>query len=447
MKSLKFYKSLPKEITYRISKASLNVYFLCLCNQLTMQDMKDIFEDYDYSKEDYFDIIEYSLIPTLLRFNKFSYYKELNLNWTINDTVLAYYAIKYKKYSAIDKPLFIDKLFLEGFLKNHPEAVSAIGHYLYHIPEDNCRDFFRMYQRQGQAVYRPSKYSIQFKNKEIYYALLKELLPDYPTYEKYIYGSPALLQHLSRVLDVEKIVNQAEEKNCSLRSPCSSSTEERKSFKGTDSQDINKFYPYLYDYLFLLDSSNNVSKEKILKLTMNSWNCNFVSVVLVDVFQPKNSGGRRPRLNQQQQQEYQKCLMNAKRMVNAFTLEDDLLQYRFMIDQNYLALENLYDVYDKVLEYDSATKGNYYRVDLLFHIFFPTIVLLIINRDVKHLKAYVSLLTYRHWIEHTLALFDYALHFYSGKLDKFPHQIEKLKRKYCMEYRHYKIALNQYLSK
>jgi len=369
------------------------------------------------------------------------------LDWSVNDTILAYYAIKYKRYSAIDKPLFIDKLFLEGFLKNHVEAMSAIGHHLYYIPEDNCRDFFRMYHCQGQAIFRPSKYSIQFKHKEIYYDLLKELLPDYPTYEKYIYGSPMLIKHLNRVFDIEKIVNQAEEKNCSLISPCSSPTEERKSNSNTTIQKISKFYPYLYDYLFLLDSSDNISMEKIVNLTKNSWNCNLVSVILIDVFQRKNYGGHQPRFNHEQQLEYQECLRNAKRMVNAITLDDDLLQYRLIINENYRALENLYDVYTKLLEYDTMNKGNYYRIDPLFHIFFPTIALLVINKDVKHLKAYVSLLTYKHWIEHTLALFDYAIEFYSVKLDKFPNQIEKLKRKHYTDYRHYKLALNQYLTK
>ncbi|ORX48465.1 hypothetical protein BCR36DRAFT_584387 [Piromyces finnis] len=416
-----------------------------------MQDMKDIFENYDYSKDEYYDIIEYSLIPTLLRFNKFSFYKNLNLNWSVNDTVLAYYAIKYKKYSVIQKPFFIDKLFLEGFLKNYPEAVKIIGHHFYYIPEDNCKDFFKRYQDQKHAIYRPSQYSIQFKNKKVYYELLKELLPDYPIYEKYIYGSPALIEHLNRVLNIEKVVNQAEEKKCSLKSPCSSPREDSNYRKEKDMitshQEINKFYPYLYDYLFLFNSSRDIPKEKILKLTMNSWNCSFVSVILYDVFLPKNDDGRRPKLNQVQQLEYQKCLTNAKRMVNAYTLDDDLLQYRLMVDQNYLALENLYDVYFKILEYDSRTKGHFYRIDLLFHIFFPTIVLLIMNKDIKHLKAYISLLTYKHWIEHTLAFFDYAIEFYTFKPEKFSNQIEKLKRKYSTEYKHYKFALNQYLIK
>jgi len=436
-----FFKTLPKEINYIISKYSLNVYFLCLCNQLTKSDMTDIFENYDYSKDDYFDIIEYSLIPTLLYFNKYSFYKDLNLNWSVNDTVLAYYAIKYKRYSAINKPLFIDKLFLEGFLKNHPKAISAIGHHLYYIPENNCQQFFRMYHSKGQAVYRPSKYSIQFKNKEVYYHMLSDLLPDYPTYEKFIYGSQALLDHLNRVINIEKIVNHSDQKNCSLRSPCSSPVDNRKSCSN-DCQEINKFYPYLYDYLFLLNSSDRVSKEDIFKLTMNSWNCSLVTVILVDVFQPRIYKGHQFQVKPEQALEYQKCLISAKRMANAYTLEDDLLQYRLLMDQNYLSLEKLFDVYAKILEYDT---GSFYRIDHLFHIFFPTIVLLVMNQDVKRLKSYVSLLTYKHWIEHVLALFYYAIEFYQYKLDKFPNQIEKLRRKYGVEVRHYRIALNKFL--
>jgi len=452
MRSELFFKRLPKEINYRISKYSLNVYFLCLGNQLTKRDMMDIFENYDYSKDDYFDIIEYSLIPTLLYFDKYSLYEDLNLNWSVNDTVLAYYAIKYKRYSVINKPLFVDKLFLEGFLKNHPKAISTIGHHLYYIPENNCQDFFRMYHRQGQAIFRPSKYSIQFKNKEVYYDMLRDLLPDYSDYEKYIYGSQALLDHLNRVLNIEKIVNQFEEKNCCLRSPSSSPSESRKNSsshggqgsshsKSSDCQEINKFYPYLYDYLFLLNSSDQVSKEKIFNLTMNSWNCSLVSVILMDVFQPRIYDGRRIRNHSF---EYQKCLMSAKRMVNAYSLEDDLLQYRLLMDQNYLSLERLFDVYTKILEYDTHY---FYRMDHLFHIFFPTIVLLVMNQDVKRLKELVSLLTYKRWIEHVVVLFDYAIDFYQSrnKLDKFPSQIEKIKRKYSVEVRHYKAVLNKYL--
>jgi hypothetical protein len=454
MKNIMFYKNLPKEITYRISKYSLNVFFLCIGNQLTEKDVIDLFKNYEYSKDEYFDIIEYSLIPTLLYFNKFSYYEKLNLNWSVNDTVLAYYAIKYKRYSIIQRPFFIDKLFLEGLLKNYPKAFSAIGHYLYYIPEDTCYPFFRRYHCQGQNVFRPSKYSIQFKNKEVYYKLLKELLPDYAIYEKYIYGSPSLIEHLNNVLDIDKIVNQAEEKNCSLRSPYASpsptsslsSSDDRKSFNSNQttsscSQEINKFYPYLYDYLFLFDSSNAFSKEKILKLTMNSWNCSVVSLILYDVFQGKNYGSRR---SSEKKLEYQKYLVNAKRIVNAYTLEDDLLQYRLIKDKNYLALENLLDVYSKILEYDIG-KAGLYRIDHLFHIFFPSIVLLIINKNVKGLKAYMHILIHKHWIEHVIALFDYAIEFYQFELDKFPNRIEKLKRKYASEVKHYKFALNKFL--
>jgi len=453
MRNSIFYKRLPKEITLKISKYSLNVFFLCYCNQLTEKDLIDIFKDYDYSKDEYFDIIEYSLIPTLLCFNKFSFYEKINLNWTINDTVLAYFAIKYKRYSVIQRPFFVDKLYLEGFLKNYPEAIDTIGHYLYYIPEDNCRTFFRMHRCQGQDVFHPSKYSIQFKSKEAYYELLKELLPDYPVYEKFIYGSPALLQHLNRVLDIEKIVNQADEKNCSLRSPCSSpnSSDEGSHHNGgisssphSTSQEINKFYPYLYDYLFLFDSSSNISKEKIFKLIMNSWNCSLVSLILCDVFYGKNYGRRYSSATKKDALEYQKYLNNAKSMVNAYTLEDDLFQYRLLIDQSYLALENLFNVYQKVLEYDIG-KSNFYRMDHLFHIFFPTIVLLVINKDVKHLKAYTNLLIHKRWIEHVIVLFDYAIEFYQFKLGKFTHRIEKLKRKYPKAVRHYRMALNKYL--
>ena len=449
MKNIMFYKNLPKEITYRISKYSLNVFFLCIGNQLTEKDVIDLFKNYEYSKDEYFDIIEYSLIPTLLYFNKFSYYENLNLNWSVNDTVLAYYAIKYKRYSIIQRPFFIDKLFLEGLIKNYPEAVMAIGHYLYYIPEDNCYTFFKMHHCKGQNVFRPSKYPIQFKNKEVYYEILKELLPEYKTYERYIYGSPALIEHLNNVFDIGKIVNQVEEKNCSLKSPSpgSSPVDDRKSYNSSgssscSSQEINKFYPYLYDYLFLFDSSNAYSKEKIFKLTMNSWNCSLVSLILCDVFRGKNYGIRR---SNEENMEYKKCLINAKRIVNGYTLEDDLLQYRLIKDRNYLALENLFDVYYKILEYDNS-KSSYYRIDHLFHIFFPTIVLLIINQDVKGLKAYTSLLIHKHWIEHVITLFDYALEFYNQiKLDKFPNQIEKLKRKHCCEVKHYKEKLNKFL--
>ncbi|ORX85612.1 hypothetical protein BCR32DRAFT_241680 [Anaeromyces robustus] len=454
-----FFRKLPKEITFKISKYSLNVFFLCIGNQISKQDMIDIFENYDYSKDDYFDIIEYSLIPTLLYYDKFYLYKDLNLNWSINDTILAYYAIKYKRYSVIQKPLFVDKLFLEGFLKNHSEAISAVGHYLYYIPENNCSDFFKMYYRQGQATFKPSKYSIQFKNKEVYYDLLKELLPNYSIYEKYIYGSQTLLNHLNNVLDIEKIVNQAEEKNCSLKSvsPCSSPTTsgDRLSFSShssyssqssQSSQDINKFYPYLYDYLLLFDSGNSVSIENIFKLTMNSWNCSLVSLIICDVFHGKTYGKNYSKLDPQQALAYQEYLINAKRMANAYTLEDDLLQYRLIMEEKYLQLERLFDLYSKILEYDIRSKGNFYRIDHLFHIFFPTIILLTMNKNVKKLKVYVSLLTHKRWIEHVLALFQYAIDFYQFKLDKFPHQIEKLRRKYPVEFRHYQTVLNKYLS-
>jgi len=306
-----------------------------------------------------------------------------------------------------------------------------------------------MHHCKGQNVVRPSKYPIQFKNKEVYYEILKELLPEYKTYERYIYGSPALIEHLNNVFDIGKIVNQVEEKNCSLKSPSpgSSPVDDRKSYNSSgssscSSQEINKFYPYLYDYLFLFDSSNAYSKEKIFKLTMNSWNCSLVSLILCDVFRGKNYGIRR---SNEENMEYKKCLINAKRIVNGYTLEDDLLQYRLIKDRNYLALENLFDVYYKILEYDNS-KSSYYRIDHLFHIFFPTIVLLIINQDVKGLKAYTSLLIHKHWIEHVITLFDYALEFYNQiKLDKFPNQIEKLKRKHCCEVKHYKEKLNKFL--
>jgi len=355
----------------------------------------------------------------------------------------------------IQKPLFVDKLFLEGFLKNHSKAISTIGHYLYYIPENNCYQFFKTYHRQGQDVFKPSKYSIQFKNKEVYYDLLSELLPDYSIYEKYIYGSQQLLNHLNHVLDIEKIVNQAEEKNCSLKneSTCSSptTTQDRSSFSSYNSQsskssqDINKFYPYLYDYLLLFDSGNSVSMENIFKLTMNSWNCSLVSLILCDVFHGKTYGKNYNKLNSQQTLEYQKFLINAKRMINAYTLEDDLLQYRLIMEKKYLQLERLFDLYSKILEYDIKSKGNFYRIDHLFHIFFPTIILLTMNEDVKRLKSYVSLLTHKHWIGHTLALFQYAIDFYQFNLGKFPQQIEKLKRKYPVEFRHYNIVLNEFL--